>query len=581
MYNLLSGNALINSNNYLFKTMLVDNLYFSLFNRKDNGDNSLSWGDSVLVKVEETDGDFQVDDLVKLHNDLSKYRFKIINISDDKRWILINMIDSNSELNVFKLNSDIATKEYWLDNGVVKKKISKITTANSYYLNIPVRLVSIDYTSKDSGKLDFGDLILRKDDIGTLTLYNMNLNTFLTIEDNTLSNITYDICEVFDKKYIPILKDIKFVAKKEDCLIFEYVWNNTIENIIVTTKKIEVDYSLFVDVDYRSDTFISLNTDTNMKPVNFNYYNDLELSGSLQATNLQLITGYKFCKEVFYNDDIEWVESQTLVLENNNRNCFFKSGENNTLYIKKNIRRFLVEVDKIKYTLEDFTETIDTIGAINYNISEDVNGYVPIPVVTGYTSAVPTMYGFISKEGFTTQSYTINTTDIKQYTYDNDLFEIGDVIVANGLTTISFRAGLNPANYFIDGSEIFIEDENEELKRYTIAIDVFEYSLGSAYEGNNVTAKAYSTRYNISNIALYVKSLNSRLYLISEDINLIKKYNLTDLMLSFTYAVGVEDEDFRQMGIFYNNSVDNPVYLSENIKYTLAKDKSYDFNIII
>ena len=52
-------------------------------------------------------------------------------------------------------------------------------------------------------------------------------------------------------------------------------------------------------------------------------------------------------------------------------------------------------------------------------------------------------------------------------------------------------------------------------------------------------------------------------------------------MLSFTYAVGVEDEDFRQMGIFYNNSVDNPVYLSENIKYTLAKDKSYDFNIII
>ena len=55
----------------------------------------------------------------------------------------------------------------------------------------------------------------------------------------------------------------------------EYVWNNTIENIIVTTKKIEVDYCLIVDVDYSSDTFISLNTDTNMKTCNFNYFNYL------------------------------------------------------------------------------------------------------------------------------------------------------------------------------------------------------------------------------------------------------------------------------------------------------------------
>ena len=582
LYNNLSGNVLLNNNNFLFKKLLLNNLYFSLFNRKDGNDNILSWGDSALVKVDITDGVFAVNDLVKLHTNLSKYRFKVLNIINDE-WVLLNMIDSNNELNIFKLNSEIANKQYFLDNGLVKKKISKITTANSYYLNIPVRLVSIDYTSKDSGKLDFGNLILRKDDIGTLTIYNMNYNTFLTIDDTTISNITYDICEVYDKKYIPILKDIKFVAKKEDCLIFEYVWNNTIENIIITTKSIEVDYSLFVDVDYRSDTFVSLNTDTNMKPVNFNFYNDLQLNSSLQPNNLVAISDYKFCKEVFYGDSIEWVENYEDILENDSRNCYFKSGEQYILYVKKNIRRGLVEGDKIKYTLEDATTITDTVGEIDYNIEADIIGYVPIPVTTGYVSGVPIRYGYIFKQSYTEESYVINSTDIKQYSGDNDLFDIGNVTVANGSKSITFSPSINPANYFIDGSEIYIIDENYEIKRYVMSVEVGEYALTTNYEGNNTTGKAFATRYNIKT-DLYIKSLNSRLYLFSDDIELVKKYNLTDLMLGCSYSVGSEDEDFRQLAVFYNDdgtSVDNPIYLSENIKYTLTKDKTYDFNIII
>jgi hypothetical protein len=110
--------------------------------------------------------------------------------------------------------------------------------------------------------------------------------------------------------------------------------------------------------------------------------------------------------------------------------------------------------------------------------------------------------------------------------------------------------------------------------------NIDEYALTTNYEGNNTTGKAFATRYNIKT-DLYIKSLNSRLYLFSDDIELVKKYNLTDLMLGCSYSVGSEDEDFRQLAVFYDDDTTNPIYLSENIKYTLTKDKTYDFNIII
>lgn len=557
MFENLTGSWSENTNLFNYKKIIKSNLYYSLFNRKDQNNSILNWGESVLIKVD--NNTFAYDDNLLIFNYSTSFRFKVLKVLGN--WLLVNMMDSTNNINYVKFSNDLATKDYFVSNMIDKRPILESFATNTYnYLNVEMRTLD-SYSTYPN----FGNMFLKIDNTGGVVCYNMNYNFLINFSKNKFESYSFDLCHK-STDYIPIIRNLKFKELKNDSLIFEYITNNNKQSVVFTTKNYEINYNIYPDTFYNINQFVSLSNDYKVHQQYANYMNDLDLNSSLQPNTIVNIPS----NQIFYTKEYFGGETITRFLYGDKTLTTAQTLVNNTniVYANNSIIRSIYKInDKIK-----IGSTVYTITNLVFN---DISNLATITI----SANIPTTgtYNIVLND-YTKSSVILNNVDYYQYNNSNQ-FVVDNIEMTNGVANIT--TSLDLTNYFISNDKIYIQSvSTKAIVEYTVqTITTSTITLTSNYTGISEQVNILATYYKpFSSIDLIFKTFNGRLYGYTSTESIAKMFGLTNLLVTFSNSTNIE---FRQLALFYGNSSDVPIYLSENRLITIPNGQTMNFAIVL
>jgi hypothetical protein len=413
---------------------------------------------------------------------------------------------------------------------------------------------------------DFGNLILKVDDIGTLVCYNLSFSFFINFTKNKFQSLSFDLCHK-NENFIPIIRNLKFKELTKDSIVYEFYTNNSRQYVVFTTKQFDANYSVYPDTFYDINTFVSLSNDFTVHQQYSNYLNDLDIASSLQPSSLIPILDDEvyYCMEYFGNESVYSYTYSDATLTT----CQTFLDNTNICYASQPalIKTRYKVGDKIKsgnntYTISSFgieSESLITIYLNNniatagtYNIT--VNDYVKNNVTLNNVNF------YYSENG------------------NSNKFEVEIASCINGTNTIQVSKDLRQYFAVDDSIYLFNVESNTEIEAIIFSITDTLITLSTNYSGNTGDTILKSTYFKpFSSIDLVFKTYQKRLYGYTASESIAKKYALTNLMVTFNTTV---EQSFRQLALYVEDET-IPVYLSENKLITIQQNSGMNFVIIL
>ena len=544
-----------NVNIFNYKKQIKNKLYYSLHSRKDYADAELNWGESVIVKVAGDNPFVDGQTISILNHSKSSPRFTVLKSIDEWLLIKMNSTDGTDNFIRFTNSTDI---QYTIGDGYNVRNISRSDPTNTYDIQT-VELRSVDNMVKNT---NFGKMILRTDDIGTITIYNLNYGVFDSIVSSEISDTLFDLC-VDDVEYRPIVRGLSLVEKNTSFghLVFKYSTNSGLRYVVVTTKRYENDFSIYPDALYDDLSFVNISSDFKVQLLHSNFLNDLSFSDIIQNGTLTKIPDARWCSRKFVGDKIyDYTHAEETI------GTASVTNGSNVIVLNGDVVDVFGEGDKIKIISTTYTITSVTQSSVELSVA--------------YTGSTSSTADIIADKG-TEIEYMFGSPEDYSFTDGYTLIHIAQDATGT-ISSISIDARHNLVNGSKFKIKDFTADTTTEHTVTAIGDSSFTFTPSIVATGD---IAIYSDVYiPFIGKGIFVTVIDDKLYLYDSELDdiLAREYSLTDIMCKFTVAASGENIAFRQLSIFNGNDSEKEcIYLSENQLVTITDGNETEFTIII